>query len=114
MTEQEQQLIQYTVDSLRNVRNKFYQYSDAELTSMSLKDQALYSDNLTKLIEAIAILDHANYQAIIDEFSRNTSKLQEAIERNNEFLAQSNNVVQVVRGINEFLAIVLPIILLLM
>ncbi|ATG00429.1 Uncharacterised protein [Lelliottia amnigena] len=113
MTEQEQQLIQYTVDTLRSIRNKFYQYSDAELTSMSLKDQSLYSDNLTKLIQAIAVLDHANYQAIIDEFSRNTSKLQEALERNNEFLDQTNNVVQVVRGINEFLAIVLPIILLL-
>lgn len=112
MNPHDEEIIQKLLDILRAMRSRLYQLSDYELSAMSLRDQSIYSSNLTNIGNSINSLEHIQDQRIIEELKLNESSLRAANDSLQASLMQMSTAVQVVRTINQFFAILLPVLFL--
>jgi hypothetical protein len=93
-------LVQESLDSLRNARNKLYEIAAYELKGWSLDDQEKYANNLHRITKRIIDIEAVKLAEINKKCG---NELKEVTAKLDKFIEKESNLLLAVRSINNLL-----------
>lgn len=91
---------QESLDSLRNARNMLYEIPAYTLAAWSLEDQEKYSDDMHRIVQQIMKIEYISTSSKNTELKKYGGELQKAANNLEKICNDENNLLLVVRSIN--------------